>query len=496
MRKSLITYSFIAILICFTSCEQMLVQPSKRAISNENMWQSLNDARAALSGCYALTRAALLNENAYWVYGELRSGDFSVTSRNDLIALRSNDLNADYPTMRKWTDWRRFYAAIEQCNLVIENLPKVIESDFRYSENDMQLDQAQAYFLRAFLYFYLTRVWGDVPLVLHQTDGEFRQTERIPQDIVLDAAIRDAEKAVKGLPWEYNGEWPEQQGQYRGQQIAGHFMSIAITKGASLDLLAHIYAWRGEHQKALQYCNEIFDNQSKTKYELVGVDRLTRLDGGFRGRDRNNIWQIDINFDHAEISTTGQLEDWTLRDPHIPKSRSTIYVSKDSIEAIYTNLHDQRIESFFTRLNDAYPEFYKMKQINPVVQDPTLRYYSSVLIMYRYEELYLLSAECKAHLGDIAGAISDLNMVRTERSLSALSPSFGDQDVILDLVLEERRRELIGEGWRWFDLIRFGKVKQFSDFSEEDIENGSVYWPVSTEAMAKNPKIKQTLFWE
>lgn len=496
MRRLSTIYILIAVLVCVSSCKKMLERPSKRAISSENMWQSINDARAGLSGCYALTRAALLNENAYWVYGELRAGDFSVTSRTDLMALRSNDLQADYPTMGKWRDWRRFYAAIEQCNLVIENLPKVTERDFRYSDNDMALDRAQAYFLRAFLYFYLTKVWGDVPLILHPNDGEFREIERIPQDAVLNAAIRDAEKARDGLPWEYNGEWPEQQGQYRGQQTSGHFLSIAVTKGASFDLLAHIYAWKGEYQDALKYCNKIFDNQSKTKYELVGVDELTRLDGSFRGRNYNNIWQIDINFDHAEISTTGQLEDWTLREPHIPKSRSTIYVSKDSISAIFPNQHDQRTEAFFTRLNDAFPEFYKMKQINPVVQDPTLRFYSSILIMYRYEELYLLSAECKAHQGNIPGAIDDLNMVRSERSLSDLSETFGNQEVVLDLILEERRRELIGEGWRWFDLIRFGKVKDYTDFTESDIKNGSIYWPVSEDALSKNSKINQTPYWE
>lgn len=496
MRKLIKIGILVFLSAWFVSCDKMLTHPSRRAVSESNMWQSVNDARAGLSACYALTRAALLNENAYWVYGELRAGDFSITSRNDLIALRSNELNADYPTMKKWTDWRRFYAAIGQCNLVIEKLPKVTERDFRYSEEDMRLDRAQAYFLRAFLYFYLTKVWGDVPLILHPTDGEFRNTERIDAEVVLGAAIRDAQKAVEGLPWEYNGEWPEQQGQYRGQQIAGHFMSIAITKGAGLDLLAHIYTWKKDYQKALQYCNQIFDNQSKTKYVLIGVDELTALDRGFRGRNGNNIWQIDINFDHAEISTTGQLEDWTLRDPHIPKSKSVIYVSKDSIQSIYSNRHDQRINAFFTRLNDAFPEFYKMKQINPVVQDPTLRLYSSILIMYRYEELYLLRAECKAQLGNIPGAIEDLNMVRTERSLSGLSSSFGNQETVLNLILEERRRELIGEGWRWFDLMRFGKVAQYTNLSKEEVEDGAAYWPVSEDALSLNNKIQQTTYWK
>src|SRR5699024_9288283 len=131
-------------------------------------------------------------------------------------------------------------------------------------------------------------------------------------------------RAVDGLPWEYNGKWPEQQGQYRGQTVVGHFRSIAATKGAGLDLLAHIYAWQGDYIKSLHYCDTVFNSQSKTQYRLVGVDELTQnadFAGSFRGRTFNNIWQVDVNFDHAEVSTTGQLEDWTLRSPDIPKDK-------------------------------------------------------------------------------------------------------------------------------------------------------------------------------
>src|SRR5699024_578373 len=134
---------------------------------------------------------------------------------------------------------------------------------------------------------YLTKVWGNVPLILHSSDGSFEPTKRIDKSIVLDSAVADGMRAVDGLPWRYNGEWPEQQGQYRGQQVFGHFMSIAATKGAALDLLAHIYAWQHDYAHAIHYCDTIFNNLSKNEYELVGVDELTQnadFAGSFRGR--------------------------------------------------------------------------------------------------------------------------------------------------------------------------------------------------------------------
>ncbi|WP_217620869.1 hypothetical protein, partial [Bacillus sp. GbtcB13] len=86
--------------------------------------------------------------------------------------------------------------------------------------------------------------------------------------------------------------------------------------------LAHLYAWKGDYANALQNTRAVIDNQGQTGYNFVSTADLTRLDGSFRGRGFSNIFQIDLNFDHAEFSTTGQLEDWTLRTPDIPKSES------------------------------------------------------------------------------------------------------------------------------------------------------------------------------
>lgn len=481
--------------IGLSSCDKMLGQPSKRAVAEVNMWQNESDARAATSACYALMRAAMLNENAYWVYGELRAGDFEVTSQGDLTALRNNQLNANYATMDEWRDWRRFYAAIAQCNLAIENLPKVPGRDYRYSVQDMKLDLSQVIFIRAFLYFYLVRIWGDVPLILKSTDGTFSPIARTPSKEVLDTAAKDALAAVEGLPWQYDGNSVEQQGTYRGQGLS-HHESIAITKGMCWDLVAHIYDWENDYQDALTYCNVIIDNQSRTGYAFTGVDALTTLDAGFRGRVADNIFQVDMNFDHEEISTTGQLEDWTLRSPDIPKSQSVIYVSKDSILAIYNEPNDQRPAAFFTRMNDTYPEFYKMKQVNTAVTNPTLRLYSSAVIVFRYEELYLLRAECKARLGDIPGSITDLNLVRNERSLSQLSASFNDADLLLGLILQERRRELIGEGWRWYDLVHYSKVADYTSLSKAAIQQGAALWPISKEALSENSALVQNPYWK
>lgn len=494
MKNIVVAGMFLLLATGMLSCKKMLDVPSHRSLTEDNMWQTKSDARAGLSACYALMRAAMANENAHWIYGELRAGDFQATKRGDIKAVVESNLNASFSTMDEWRDWRRFYAAIAQCNLTIAKLPQITTTDYRYSKNDLTLDRAQAIYIRAFLYYYIVRIWGDVPLVTAVADGTVKNITREKWDKVLDYAASEALSCIDGLPWKYDGKSPEQQGLYRGQGES-HHKSITITKGMAYTLLAHIYNWKNDHAKALQYADIVINNQSNEGYDFVGLDELTRLDGAFRGRINANIFQVDMNFDHAEISSTGQLEDWTLRDPYIPRRESEIYVPKDSVLKIYGEPHEQRPNYFFTKMEDTYPIFFKMKQINSAVKDPVLKMYASCIIVFRYEELFLLRAEAKARLGRTADAQADLNKIRNNRSLKSVPVTTAGQD-LLDMILLERRRELMGEGWFWYDLIHFSKIPEHSRFTQADVNAGAAYWPLSQDALANNPALIQNSYWK
>ncbi|NSL87885.1 RagB/SusD family nutrient uptake outer membrane protein [Chitinophaga sp. Mgbs1] len=484
----------LLLLLTTISCRKMLDIPSRRALTEENMWQNKNDARAGLDACYALMRSAILNENAHWIYGELRAGDFQVTRRGDLQAVVESNLNASFSTMDEWRDWRRFYAAIAQCNLTIARLPEVTKRDYRYSANDMRLDLAQAVYVRAFLYYYIVRIWGDVPLVTLPADGTVKTFPRENSQQVLDFAAAEALRSVEGLPWKYNGQSPEQQGQYRGQG-EDHHRSIFATKGMAYTLAAHIYHWKKDYVNSLKYADLIINSQGQTSYDFVTLNDLTRTGGSFRGRTFNNIFQVDMNFDHAEISTTGQLEDWTLRDPFIPKRESEIYVPKDSVLNIYNDRHDQRPDYFFTKMEETFPVFYKMKQIDNEVKNPVLKLYSSCVIIFRYEELFLLRAEARLRLGRKDGT-DDLNSVRSRRSLKNLNPDLFSIDALMEEVFLERRRELIGEGWHWYDLVHFGKIPSYTNLTAADVARGAALWPISQQALINNKSLVQNNFWK
>ncbi|MGX5818875.1 RagB/SusD family nutrient uptake outer membrane protein [Chitinophaga lutea] len=496
-------YTWMGCLLClmatgWLSCKKMLDVDSTRAVTEENMWKTKNDAWAGSFACYGLLRAAMSNENAYWAYGEMRAGDFAVTKRGDLKALRANELTANYAAMDAWRDWRKFYAAIAQCNLALTKLEGIPALDARYSRAEMKLDMAQVRFVRALTYWYIVRVWGDVPLITEPTTGEFKPVARENREKVLQFALQEALAAAEDLPWQFDGTDPEAPGNYRGQGIS-HWRSILATRGACYTLAAHIAALLKDYQGSLKYINIVMDNKAQTGYAYcTNNEYLTLGSGGnatFRGRVNWNIFQLDFNFDHAEYSTTGTLEYWTLRYPDVPKTEAEIYVMKDSILTIYPDVSDVRSVLFFTDVTAMQPMFYKIKMMDPAVKNPNLRMFNSCIIIFRYEELTLLRAECNARLGKEADARTEVNTLKAYRFAAPLTDDYTGE-ALLDAILEERRRELIGEGWRWFDLVSFGKVPAFTNISEADVNMGAEYWPLSKSALSLNSLLTQNTFWK
>lgn len=476
------------------SCKNMLDIESTRAVTEENMWATKNDAWAGSFACYGLLRAALCNENAYWAHGEMRAGQFTVTQRGDLQAVRENRLTANFATMDTWRDWRKFYAVIAQCNLAIARLPQIPAKDERYSSTEMDLDLAQVRYIRAFTYFYMVRIWGDVPLITEANNGDFSTVARTDQNEILNWAYNEATEAIRDLPWQFDGTNPEQPGNYRGQGIS-HWRGILATKGAGFTLQAHIRVWQKDYQSALDALKIVRDNSSKTGYARVSVTDLTSNSGTFRGRRNENIFQIDMNFDHAEISTTGQLENWVLRAPEVSKKEADIFVSKDSILNIFPNPTDLRLTTFFTDMGAMQPMFYKIKMLNNAVKNPTLKFFNSAISIFRYEEFLLLQAECMLRTGDFSGALTLLNDSRTNRNLSVIPNSVTEEQLLHEIFME-RRRELMGEGWLWYDLVTFGKVPEYTGLQQADIDNGAIYWPISRAALSLNSKLVQTPYWK
>lgn len=507
LRLSVAIISAIALVSCddFFNPEDV-----KHAAGDDNQWIKLEDTRSGLMGVYAATRAALADNNMYWLAGELRCGDFVASRRADLQAVIANDLNRNHELIEKASDWRRFYSAINAASVFIEKAPGIIGKDLAYSEQNLKYDIAQCRALRAFLYFYMARVWGDVPLITYSYDnGSFPAVARTDQKIVLAYVMNELALAIKDLPFLYgtdsNKYYGEEESYWRGK---------LINKLSAYAIMAHVAAYLGIYSDVEVYTSYVLDNLSSANIDktFTSVETLIAANGLFSSNEANSSRLLSFNFmggAYGEDTQGGHIEQWTLMQPYVQKGYSDIYVPLNHIKEIYTSTSDLRfgIDSETLNYNNIYFDVTTgtpiFKKIN-IVQTPSatttdLGIFSSTILVTRPEDMLLLNAEALAVLNRPDESLAMLNTLRNERGLTTLIYKKDLNGNVLNLISEifsERRRELIGEGHRWFDLIRQQRILHDNPDIQELIDNGGIFWPVSESVLRNNRNILQNSYWK
>ncbi len=493
----------MAVVLLTGGCQKMLDIDSKRVVGEKNMWNSLEDTRAALMGTYGLVRAAMADHNAHWLYGDVRAGEFTSPTRQDLRAIMTQDLKASYPSLEAITNWRRWYAVINSANIFLERAPEVRQKDLRYSENNYVVDVAQARFLRAFAYFYMVRIWGDVPLVISSYDGNFENKPRENQAKVLAWAEQEMLAAAANLPYRYSAGDEQQQGDYYNE-FTSRWDGTLARKLSAYAVLAHLAAWQGNYPDAATYSKFVTDNYARATNDYISTGHLTDANGFFYDKRTNHLFGFAFVWGHVDGSFTGHLEELTLAEPVVNKRIPDMYLTKDSIISIFNEAGDERFsldtlgtpvsERYFTNYNGRYPIFSKIKCIMGGVADPTFRFFSSAIVFTRLEDVTLLRAEALAALGERQGAIEMLDAIRTRRGLDPYNEDVNGD--LLASIFRERQRELMGEGHRWYDLVRFNRIRPSHPAVVALLANEGQTWPVAQALLAQNTLLTQNEYWK
>lgn len=492
-----------AVPLLLAGCQKMLDVDSSRVVGEKNMWNSLEDTRAAIMGTYGLMRAALADHNAHWLYGDVRAGEFTSPTRQDLRAIISNDLTASYPSIEALSNWRRWYAVINSANIFLERVPEVKEKDLRYTENNMTVDVAQIRFLRAFSYFYMVRIWGDVPLIISSHDGSFENKPRESQEKVLAWAEQEMLAAAADLPYRYSSGDEQQQGDYYNE-TSGRWDGALARKLTAYAALAHLAAWQGNYPDVANYSKFVLDNYQRATNDYISTAHMTDANGFFFNKKTNQLFGFAFDWGHVDASFTGHIEELTLAEPVINKRIPDIYLPKDSIINIFDEGGDERFsldtlgtpvsERYFSNYNGRYPIFSKIKCIMGGVSDPSFRTFTSAIVFTRLEDVTLLRAEALAVLGERTGAIENLNAIRTRRGLDEYNEAVNGD--LLNTIFRERQRELMGEGHRWYDLVRYNRIRPGHAIISRLIADGGIYWPLSQALLNQNDQLTQNQYWQ
>lgn len=501
-KKYILVYSICIFALLFSSCEKRLDVTSGEFAKEELQWESISDTRSSLMGLYGLLRAAMFNNNAHWMYGEMRQGDFTPYSRSDLQAIHQHQLKDSYPLIQGLTNWRRFYAVVNASSLFIERAPEVFEKDSRYTETNMKQDIAQARVIRAFTYFYMVRIWGDVPLLAKSFDnGSFKERPRTSQNTVLTFAENELLESIEDLPYLY-GVSPQL---YYGEH-SPFWQKTLFNKLSAYTILAHLSAWQGKYLNVDVYTKFILDNYSEISSEYLNtIEKLVGPGGVFSNNyDNGGLFKIVAPYSVGEATATGHIEELTMAEPITDKQFPEIYVSKDSISKIFKDINDVRFgidtiaglprTNYFTNYNGETPIFSKIKIFRDGDNDAKYKIYGSNLVFSRLEEIALLRAEAMYVLENPSEAMELLNRVKTQRKTKPYTSA--SSTPLIEEIFLERRRELMGEGWRWYDQIREAKIRNNGSSINKLIDDNAIYWPISQSVLDKNTEIDQNEYWK
>ncbi len=492
-----------------SGCKDFLEIESPHIINEENNYKSLNDVRSGLLGVYNLLRTAMTNSNAHFMYGELRAGDFQVNSSQELEAIASSNLKADYKIVHDLSNWRRIYAVINAANIFIEKSPIVVTLDKQYSVMMNEIDIAQMRGIKAFCYFILARTWGDVPIWEKSHEGgEFPKLSQSSAEDVLDYAKTELKEVLNKLPYLYGSvNDPVYPYEFYYGQRSGYWAGILLNRNSTLGILAHLTAWQGKYDETVLYTGEFLSNASQSGAVPVTNALFDDLFGFPSG---SHVFSFPSVYGLGEFSATDHIENLTLAEPYANRSSPEIYIAQNLVSSLFVFPNDVRyfiddednISSLY--FGQGFSKLIFKKIATSIGSDgvttggadlSNLPMYSSSVVFTRYEDLYLLHAEALYANGEPQNSIRSFIRERLlARGVLAVDIDAYSTN-ILDFLFEERHRELLGEGSRWFDLIRYKKLKNNDPAFNQLIQDKGIFWPIDKEVLDANSNLKQNPYW-
>lgn len=475
---------FVAFLtFTFSSCDLDILPDS--SISADSYWKSEDDAKAAVIGLYTRFRGQL---NGYkWMYWfEARAGNIGPgLSPGGISEYNNNDVS---PSAND-TNWATLYNIISQANVIIQNIDKVSYT----SETTRNQYLAEAYFVRAWCYFNLVRLWGDVPIItnfIESLDNPQLYPERSPKTDVFELIKADIEEADK---------------LYGAKTITSR---NKISRASILMLKTDIYLWIYKVENGTESDLTIAE---KAVDEILGYPASTvKLEANYSDVFNNeNSPEIIFSIYYAVAENTSQYgsllaQSATLvpeqyRNNPIPIGTSANHVMAFS-NLFYENYRNRtagdKRANFISSDMEIGGTNYRWTNKYMGEMNGSNRVFSSDTRIYRFAEAILFKSEILAARGNYPGAIKELNkVVKRAYGVDSFYPSTLSGEDFMNALLDERIIEFAGECKVWFDLIRFGKVFQRvpSLFRRENDKEGNIlYLPVNEDTISRNTKIKQT----
>lgn len=473
-KQNLFIISILCSVLCLSSCKEWLTAPEPGQIKLEDFFTSKEAAEQNINGCYApLMWEFKRTYSCEWFIGDIVSDDALKGGQN------TTDMGAAYD-MENWKTtprnellhdfYQSNYIGIGRCNLALKyigNMPL----DTAFTANDKAELMAEAYYLRAYYYFRLVRVFGGVPLVLEVLDTNDKwQQPRASTASVFNQIVADLKMAQRSLPkvsqLNVTNKGRTTKGAAEAMLLKTYLYMASPYWSAKLDGIAADYA-----KEAKAWGDSII---TSNEYDLFTnyADNFT-LDG------ENGIESVfEIQYAEVAWGDYGEGFGYTAGSftQRLVRSRSASLTDGDAgwgFNHPTQNLYNE-FEAGDPRRDVAILNPDPAKMDNPTEEiylgsaylNNKYGWYGNKIAhdsrgplnnrQIRYSDVLLMYAEACLLSGE-GNPTPYVNQVRARVGLPAIATA--DEAAIR----HERRCELAMEGHRWFDLVRWGNTKAVMD---------------------------------
>ncbi len=478
MQKSysrlIVLASLYFLTVCLTSCRKQLeVDAPPYTTNTEIVFSTDQSAASALTGIYANFSKGTLWTISY--LSGLSADELTLDQSITNTTLQAFYQNALTSRLVNQSDiWGVLYPNIFYANAAIDGLTK--STTLTPSVKQQLLGEAE--FIRAFCYFYLVNLYGDVPLIL-TTDYKQNETAgRTAKETVWKQIITDLSEAKGLLGNDYKD----------GSAAKTTTERVRPNKWVATALLARAYLYTGDYVNAEIQATAIIEN---TQFSLPP------LNSSFLKASSEAIWQwqpVGFNLN----SSDGM---FFIIPAQGPSTSHPVYLSDTLLSAFEPG--DMRDSSWVAQVivggkTYNYPYKYKIGTTQTTINEYTM--------VLRLGEQYLIRAEARINQpGKTSAGLDDLNTLRTRaRAVSNQQvpnplpplPTTLNQNEAMKALIHERQVELFTEwGNRWFDIKRMGVVDNIMS-GITPLKGGiwntnSQLYPIFLDELGKDPNLKQ-----
>ena len=379
---------------------------------------------------------------------------------------RRKMMESNIQSDNKYAEWGDFYSVINLCNHIISIAPSVQELDQTFSDFQLQQYVAEATFLRSLCYFYLVRIFNDVPFVLDpsETDNANFFPPLTTAEEILVSIKADLIDIRNRIPTVYPS--------------LEHSKSRA-SKGAVDALLADISLWTFEYDDCIQYVEAVVN--SDLYFLLPPTEWFEIFQPGF---SLEGIFEI--YYDNASGQSNSLYNMTINQNNYLASEFAQTILSVEVLEAAEQVRGNGSI-SLTNRIWKYGGQFPDQETGRPAGTSASANF-----MVYRLADLYLMAAEAYSQLGNFSEAQEYLNYIRDRANVEQLNLS-NDVQAFEDAILEERAKELAFEGKRWFDLLRMGRRNDFAN--KDKLIEILVQDVPSTQKLVQKAKLSNPLGW-